>query len=328
MQAPYLQEVDVHGRILCAVDRSIEARGAADVAATLAARLGAPLVLAHVLPDWPMLPPTAEAEFARHRGGTLESAQDLLERIASDSGTEPRLRLAFGDPSEAILTLADEERAQLLVVGSRGRSGLKASILGSVSGFLAARSPRPVVVVPPGGADGFRLSLSERAPSVVCGVDGSDGAELAVRQAVDMAARLGIRLVLVHVYGALPRGARPTTSGALPHHGAVALEAERSFGREALERAAAVAHSKVDVSLKLESGDVASTLARRAARECAAVIVTGSRGRGVLTSALLGSVSKQLAASSGRPVMVVPADPLEPNGRRFEAARSEGPAAA
>jgi hypothetical protein len=61
---------------------------------------GAPLVLAHVLPDRPTLPLTAEAEFRRHRGDVLESAQDLLERIASDSGTEPRMRLAFGDPSE------------------------------------------------------------------------------------------------------------------------------------------------------------------------------------------------------------------------------------
>jgi nucleotide-binding universal stress UspA family protein len=238
------------------------------------------------------------------------------------------MRLAFGDPSKRIMALADEEDAQILIVGSRGRRALRATVLGSVSSRLAARSRRPVLVVPPGGADEFRLSLSERAPSVVCGVDGSDAAELAACQAADLATRLGMRLALVHVYGGRPRGSRLATSGALPHHGAIALEAERDLGREALERAASLLGSETEVSLRLETGDPAAGLGRRAARECAAVVVTGSRGRGALTSALLGSVSKRLAASAGRPVMVVSQDSAERKGRRSAAASSHRHAAA
>jgi nucleotide-binding universal stress UspA family protein len=82
----------------------------------------------------------------------------------------------------------------MLIVGSRGRGAVKSAILGGVSTRLAARYPRPVLVVPPDGAKEFRLSLSERAPSVVCGVDGSEAAQLAACHAADLAGVSGCAL--------------------------------------------------------------------------------------------------------------------------------------
>ena len=311
---PHPAEVEAPRPLLCAVDQSIEAREAADVAAGLAARLDAPLVLAHVLADRSVFPHGAAVEVERHRADMLETAQLLIERISSDSprSRQPRVRLAFGDPVEKIMAIGDDEDAQLLIVGSRGRGAVEAAVLGGVSGRLAARSPRPVLVVPPDGAREFRRSLSEGAPSVVCGVDGSEPAELAARHAADLAARLGLRLVLVHVYGNRPRALHAGTSGALPHHGAIALEGERRSGRDILDRVAKLIRPDVEASLRLQSGEPAATLKHRAARECAAVIVTGSRGRRAVTSALLGSVSMRLAATAGRPVMVVSMDPARP----------------
>ena len=305
---PHPERVEASRPLLCAVDQSIEAREAADVAARLAARLDAPLVLAHVLADRPAFPHGSAVDVERHRGDMLETAQLLLERISSDSAPQrqPRVRLAFGDPLAKIMALGDDEDAQLLIVGSRGRGAVEAAALGGVSGRLAARSARPVLVVPPDGAREFRRSLSEREPSVVCGVDGSEVAEVAARHAADLAARLGLRLVLMHVYGDRPWGAH---SGALPHHGAIALEAERRAGRDMLDRVAKLIRPDVQASLRLKTGEPAATLERSAARECAAVVVTGSRGRRAVASALLGSVSTRLATAAGRPVMVVSMDP-------------------
>jgi nucleotide-binding universal stress UspA family protein len=147
----------------------------------------------------------------------------------------------------------------------------------------------------------------------VCGVDGSEEAEHAARHAADLATRLGMRLALVHVYGGPPRALGIATSGPLPHHGAIALESDRRSGREVLERVAQLIESDVEVSLRLQPGDPAAILEQRAAHERAAVIVTGSRGRGALTSALLGSVSTRLAAAAGRPVMVVSMNPADPD---------------
>jgi nucleotide-binding universal stress UspA family protein len=296
--------------LLCAVDQSIEAREAAVVAGCLAARLDAPLVLAHVLADRPTFPAGSAVEVERHPDDRLDAAQLVLERITSDiaTGRQPRVRLAFGDPSEKIMALGDDEDAQMLIVGSRGRGSLDAAISGGVSSHLATRSARPVLVVPTDAARRFRRSLSKPSPSVLCGVNGSGGAEHAARHAGDLAARLGLRLVLVHVYGRRPRALGIATPGALPHHSAIALESGCRSGREILDRAAGAVRSDVGVSLSLQTGDPAAVLARRAAHERAAVIVTGSRARGALTSALLGSVSARLAAGARRPIMVVSGD--------------------
>jgi nucleotide-binding universal stress UspA family protein len=49
----------------------------------------------------------------------------------------------------AILDLAEEETAELIVLGSRGRSGIKSMVLGSVSYGVLHNSGRPVLIVPP-----------------------------------------------------------------------------------------------------------------------------------------------------------------------------------
>jgi nucleotide-binding universal stress UspA family protein len=52
-----------------------------------------------------------------------------------------------GEPAERIETVAEQERADLIVVGSRGRGPLRAALLGSTSRALAANARRPIVVV-------------------------------------------------------------------------------------------------------------------------------------------------------------------------------------
>jgi nucleotide-binding universal stress UspA family protein len=49
----------------------------------------------------------------------------------------------------AVLDAADEERAELIVLGSRGRSGVKSMVLGSVSYGVVHNTGRPVLIVPP-----------------------------------------------------------------------------------------------------------------------------------------------------------------------------------
>jgi hypothetical protein len=107
-QDPHPGEANVPRPLLCAVDQSVEAREAAHVAASLAARLDAPLVLGHVFADRPAFPHGSLVEVERHRGDMLQTAGDLLERIASDNSPAHalRVRLAFGDPCEKIMALA------------------------------------------------------------------------------------------------------------------------------------------------------------------------------------------------------------------------------
>jgi len=140
--------------IICGVDGSTEARVALRVAAQLSGQLGLRLVVAHVsqaavfapvygpVPD--MEKPTVEEFIA---------AEELLEQLAIDEGlTEATLRPLHGLPAERLADLGDEENAELIVVGSRGRGAFKAAFLGSVSRDLIGIARCPVLVVPLGTA--------------------------------------------------------------------------------------------------------------------------------------------------------------------------------
>lgn len=100
-----------------------------------------------------------------HAGPTMTPEEfDLAERTAV-ADTEralaakaarlglvdvPRTMLR-GDPGPAICRYAGEVSAAAIVVGSRGRSGLKRAVLGSVSDYVTRNAPCPVVVTPPSG---------------------------------------------------------------------------------------------------------------------------------------------------------------------------------
>ena len=66
-------------------------------------------------------------------------------------------------PAERLADLADEEDAELIVVGSRGRGAFTAAFLGSVSNSLIGVARCPVVVVPPGVSEAIESAAVDRA---------------------------------------------------------------------------------------------------------------------------------------------------------------------
>jgi len=149
--------------IVCGVDGSADSQAALAVAARLADGLGARLVLANVVEYLhssfamaggldpaavPRAPMTATLQ-AQVRAGEL-----LLETMAEQAGLEQaEPRVVSGFAAEGLADLADEENAELIVVGSRGRGAFKAAFLGSVSRSLIGVARCPVLVVPQGARE-------------------------------------------------------------------------------------------------------------------------------------------------------------------------------
>jgi nucleotide-binding universal stress UspA family protein len=147
--------------IVCGVDGSPDSSAAVVVAARMAERLGTRLVLAHVAE--PVLTYAYAAPFPgssprpREDHETMAAQQEIgtsmLEEAAGGAGiTDAVHRVAVGFPAERLAEIADDEDAELIVVGSRGRGAFKAAFLGSVSNSLVGVARCPVLIVPPGAA--------------------------------------------------------------------------------------------------------------------------------------------------------------------------------
>lgn len=293
--------------VVCGIDWSEESGAAVNVAAGLSRRLGATLVLAHVVEERPTFPYGSEPELNRSRHHAHEEAMlkfDGLERRLGGVDFDPRV--LYGEPADALAGLAEEEDATLLVVGSRGRRALKAALFGSVSSALSRASDRPVVVVRGGAARPVR-EASDARTRIVCGIDDSPQARGAATVAAALAAGLDAELVLVHAYSPAQSAATIPAGGVAPpvdHH---TLEAEQLRRGQALLQGAAAqdAAGPAPLCTRLEAGAPATVLERCARTEEAALIVVGTHGRGPITSALFGSTSVALAADGPVPVVMV-----------------------
>ena len=272
--------------MLVGYDGSPSAVNAIEAAATLL-----PSATASILHLWE--PPFTSPEL-RHRVFDRAANPEALGRLIETEGhaeaermartgvklaqaagwdAEPLVKRTFGGDGYQFARTAEELGAELMVVGSRGISGMRA--MGSVSELVVHVSPIPVLVVP------YPLTTVEWAAAesgpVVVGTDGSPHAARALAAATTLFPHRKRLLVAVEEQGA----------SASPVEG-TELVTVRCSGRPGKPRA------------------TASTLADEAARRGAAVLVVGSRGRGGTRETLVGHVTRALLHCAHRPVLVVP----------------------
>jgi nucleotide-binding universal stress UspA family protein len=145
------------GSIVVGVDGSDASRDALRWGAEEARLRSAPLVAVHAwsfVPAQPIGDPGMLAvpagDLAGQLGAENDAAQIGLDQavedaLGADSDIELERRLAEGDAGEALVAASKD--AQLVVVGSHGRSGFKAALLGSVSRHVVDHAACPVVVV-------------------------------------------------------------------------------------------------------------------------------------------------------------------------------------
>jgi nucleotide-binding universal stress UspA family protein len=160
---------------------------------------------------------------------------------------------------------------------------------------------------------------SGRRPRVVVGVDGSPGSRAALVQALLTAARRGADVEVVSGYGIelVYAGGAPLDVPDATAIGDDVRSRVRAVVTEVLDELAPTAPGMrdVDVSLLVSRAPAAHALLERS--EGAVLLVVGSRGRGAMRSALLGSVALHCATHASCPVVVVhPAAPdAEPSAR-------------
>ena len=138
-------------RILVGVDGSDESAAAVDKAIEIARAVGANVLLSYIVPRHPPAGPGRyAAELVRDDKLELSYAAALLRQMemrCTRAGVAVDSTARTGPVAETLADLAESDRCDLVVVGHRGRGGVKRTLLGSVADRLVQISPRPVLVV-------------------------------------------------------------------------------------------------------------------------------------------------------------------------------------
>lgn len=141
-------------RILCPIDFSEPSETALDYAVDLASKFEADVEVVHVyqlpvyaLPDGAMM---AGPEFTTKVTAELQKALDEL--ASKKDGAKLSTHLVEGIPYKEIVRMAGELDADLVVMGTHGRTGIKHLLLGSVAERVVRSSERPVITVPTAGS--------------------------------------------------------------------------------------------------------------------------------------------------------------------------------
>jgi nucleotide-binding universal stress UspA family protein len=141
-------------RILCPIDFSDASRAALETAAELAKRFGAMVALFHAYPvpgyTFPDGSFVASSKMLDELSGQASRHMEEWKALAEGMGVgRVEVATAVGEPAQEILIFAKAQNADLIVIGTHGRTGLQHALMGSVAERVVRRATTPVLTVRP-----------------------------------------------------------------------------------------------------------------------------------------------------------------------------------
>ena len=224
------------------------------------------------------------------------------------AGISPLASYALGGRANAIGAVATKGRADLVVMGSRGHSGLKGLLFGSMTNAVLAGCSTPMLILRSAKAP------SQDMLSVGIAIDGSPLAAAAVRWVIRHRDLFGAapRVELIHVHhAALAEGHKSAHGAARRAQSALARVAANDTLTPDLDKltaapSRALAKAGIAATVVHLHGPLAGeAIAAHARRRRLDVLVMGSHGRGAFTSLVLGSVAMRVAALCEVPLLLI-----------------------
>lgn len=288
--------------VLCPVDFSDTSQHALDHAGALASWYDARLTVLYVFVNLPTidLPPLVLDDADRARLTT--ALQEMARRVPAGVPTDFRIEEA-GFVHDEVLAQVAATHADLLVLGTHGRSGFQHLFLGSVTEKVIRQAPCPTLVVPPRAPD-----VSPDAPvqykQILCAVDFSDSSLSALAYAVTLAEESDARLTLLHVIEMPPELRENPLAPDFDVdriHAAADAEARRRL-HDLVPKAA---RTYCTVETAVVEGRAYRRVLRYAAEQKSDLIVMGVHGRGALDLLLFGSTTHHVIRAAVCPVLIL-----------------------
>jgi nucleotide-binding universal stress UspA family protein len=279
--------------LLVPLDGSARAAAVLPLAHLLGDAANAEITLLQVVPDGS--PPAA----TRDPSAYLSEIANALRQVGVE---RVRTTVRLGNPDEVIPRLAAERGSDLVVMGTRGRSGLPRAVLGSVADRVLRESPAPVLLLGPHERPVGELRV------VLVPLDDQPRENGALGVAVPLARAHHARLVLVRVSVPPPVWVYEPTIGLNtgPFIDPMWLEDARVGAEAQAERVAAPLRADgLAAEARGVLGQVAPAIIQTADEVDADLIVMSTHARSGPTRATLGSVADAVVRRSRRPVLLV-----------------------
>ena len=294
--------------ILCPVDLSNTSARALAYAMTLARWHGARVTALHVhqmlvLPletVGPYAGPAIPMVLTDAERAQLDAA--LTHFVTEHAPPDVRVTTALVEDfsvAAAILSHVGMVRADLVVIGTEGRSGFQRLMLGSVAERVLRNATCPVLTVPPHAPTVPHSPDALR--EVLCPIDFSASSSAALQWAASWGAKAGARVTALHVVEMPPEAADPP----LVEYTALRDRLTRD-AHQAMERLTPVSIPQSDrFERHVTVGRSGAEILRFAQARSTDLIVMGVRGRGAVDLAFFGSTTHQVVRRAGCPVLAV-----------------------
>jgi len=301
-------------RVLCPIDFSQHSRLALDHALAIAKWYGSTVTVLHVYCTTPAAPYTRGLPSYKSIAVTRSNRERLLEEtgrfIAAEAPTGASIEIVLceGDAASEILNQANSLGADLLVIGTHGRSGFERLVLGSVAEKVLRKARCPVLSVPRGMPDAVPATPA-LFTRILCPVDFSECSLNALNHAMSLAEKANARLTLLHVlvygdeeapdvYDTLISDERLD----MAHFRRRREEIHRERLRDAVPEALRARHT---VDSILTSGKPYREILRVAAEQGNDLIVMGVQGRGATDLMVFGSTTQHVVRQATCPVLTL-----------------------
>ena len=295
-------------RILCPIDFSDYSRHALDHATTLARWYESDVDVLYVHPIVPVAASAPGAPLYTPLMTTARDRDQVLESMRCFAGSRPddEVPMTFevieGSAAPVILERARERSADLIVMGTHGRSGFERLVLGSITEKVLRKASCPVLSVPP------RVHSVAHTPQlftrILCAVDFSDCSVKALHYAMSIAQEADAHLTVVHVME-VPLEVQELLAGdsdVLRNYTTAARE-------ERLARLRTVVPEPVraycTVETILAEGKPSREILRVAAERQSDLVVIGIHGRGAADLLFFGSTAQHVVREAACPVLTL-----------------------